>query len=79
MSSESVSPVSECMSAELYGYVCVLRRLDFASELSSQQRTAEAAAELDTADAVRVLALRATALVQDDGECSTTPEVPLEL
>ena len=26
MSSESVSLVSECMSAELCGYVCVLRR-----------------------------------------------------
>ena len=69
----------ECTCADLRGHVCVLRRLDFTSELSSQQRTAEAAAELDTADAARVLAFRAAAPTQDDGECSTAPEVPLWL
>ena len=67
------------MSAELCGYVCVLRRPDFASELSSQQRTAEAAAELDTADAARMLAFRTAAMTLDGGERSTTPEVLLGL
>ena len=54
-------------------------RLDLASELSSQQRTAEAAAELDTVDAARVLAFWAAATTQNGGERSTTPEVLLGL
>ena len=57
----------------------MLRRLDLASELSSQQRTAEAAAELDTVDAARVLAFWAAATTQNGGERSTTPEVLLGL
>ena len=71
--------MSEYTCAEPCGHVCVLMRRDLASELSSQQWTAEAAAELDTADAARVLAFRAAALTQDDGECSTAPVVPLGL
>ena len=71
--------LSEYTHAEPCGHVCALMRLDLASELSSQQRTAEAAAELDTAGATRVLALRAAAMTQDGGERSTTPEVLLGL
>ena len=67
------------MHAEPRSHVCVLMRLDLASELSSQQRTAEAAAELDTVDAARVLAFWAAATTQDGGERSTTPEVLLGL
>ena len=67
------------MHAEPRGHVCVLMRLDLASELSSQQRTAEAAAELDTVDAARVLAFWAAATTQNGGERSTTPEVLLGL
>ena len=59
-----------CVCAEAFGP---------ASELSSQQRTAEAATELDTAGATRVLALRMAAMTQDGGERSTTPEVLLGL
>ena len=68
-----------CTDTEPCGHARVLRRPDFASELSSQQRTAEAAAKLDTAGATRVLAPRATATTQDGGERSTTPEVLLGL
>ena len=67
------------MHAEPRGHVCALMRLDLASELSSQQRTAEAAAELDTVDAARFLAFWAAATTQDGGERSTTPEVLLGL
>ena len=69
--------LSEYTHAEPCGHVCVLMRRDLASELSSQQRTAEAAAEPDTAGATRALALRATTMTQDGGERSTTPEVLL--
>ena len=69
--------LSEYTHAEPCGHVCALMRLDLAPELSSQQRTAEAAAELDTAGATRALALRTTTMTQDGGERSTTPEVLL--
>ena len=66
--------LSEYTHAEPCGHVCALMRLDLAPELSSQQRTAEAAAKLDTAGATRVLALRTITMTRDGGKRSTTPE-----